>query len=99
MVAYARRLSRQRYPGFDAQTETAARICARYCVGCHVIDGDGGKDGPELSHIGSRLDSGALRRLIADPTSVKSDAEMPKFAKRLTPEELEAISSYLAARK
>ena len=99
IVAYVHRLSRQPFPAVAPQTQTAAAVFARYCVGCHVIDGDGGKDGPELSHIGSRLDSEALRRLIADPTSVKSDAEMPKFAKRLTPEELDAISSYLAARK
>ena len=60
------------------------------------IDGDGGKDGPDLSAIGSKRDQDTLRRIIADPESVNPDAEMPAFAKRLTPAELDAISRYLA---
>jgi ubiquinol-cytochrome c reductase cytochrome b subunit len=99
MVAYARRLSRQRYPGFDTQTETAARIFARYCVGCHVIDGDGGKDGPDLSHEGTKHDLATLRTWITDPEAVDPDAEMPAFGNRLMPQELDAIATYIAGRK
>jgi mono/diheme cytochrome c family protein len=64
-----------------------------------VIDGDGGSDGPELSKIGARHDQPTLRRWIADPESVNPDAEMPSFQKRLTPEELNAIATYLANRR
>ena len=71
----------------------------RFCVGCHVIDGDGGKDGPELSHVGSKRDLAYLRSVIADPESVNPDAEMPSFAKRLTAQELEAMAAFLADRK
>jgi len=99
MVAYVRQLSRAPYPGFDARTETAATVFARFCVGCHVVDGDGGTDGPDLSAIGAKRDVAFLKRLIADPESVDPDAEMPSFVRRLTPAELEAIAEYLAARK
>ena len=63
------------------------------------MDRDGGTDGPDLTRIGSKRDIAFLRRVIADPESVNPDAEMPSFAKRLTPEELEAMAQYLAARK
>lgn len=99
MVAYVRKLSRASYPGFDARTETAARVFARYCVGCHVIDGEGGTDGPDLSAIGAERDATFLKRLITDPESVNPDAEMPSFGRRLTPAALDAIAGYLAARK
>ena len=99
IVAYVRKLSRQPYPGFDTATETAATVFARYCVGCHTVDGDGGKDGPDLSHIGAKHDAGYIRHLVADPEAVNPDAEMPAFRSRLNDAQLEAIAAFLAARK
>jgi ubiquinol-cytochrome c reductase cytochrome b subunit len=99
IVAYVRKLSRHAYPGFDAQTETVGRIYARYCVGCHTIDGEGGTDGPNLSHIGAKHDADYFRKLIDDPESVNPDAEMPSFGSRLTEAELNTMATYLAGRK
>lgn len=99
ILAYVKRVARQPYPGFPPQLQTTAAVYAKYCVGCHTIDGDGGKEGPELSHVGSKRDLAVLRKLIADPESVKADAEMPSFKSRLSPEELETIAAYLASRK
>ena len=99
LVAYARQVSRSRYPGFDPPMETAGRIFARYCVGCHVIDGDGGNEGPDLSHEGTKRDLDTLRRWISDPESVDPKADMPAFGERLTPEELETIATYISRRK
>lgn len=99
MVAYLRRLSRDPYPDFPPRTETAATVFARYCIGCHTLDEDGGKDGPDLTHVGRTHDAPALRRWIADPESVDVAAEMPAFGSRLTPEQLDAIAGYLAGRK
>jgi ubiquinol-cytochrome c reductase cytochrome b subunit len=99
IVAYVHRLSRGGYPGFDDRTEAAASVFARYCIGCHVMNGEGGKDGPDLSRIGAKHDAATLRRWIADPVSVNPDAEMPSFGRRLTTAELDAVASYLAARK
>jgi ubiquinol-cytochrome c reductase cytochrome b subunit len=99
IVAYVRKVSRQPYPGFDKQHETAATVWARYCVGCHVIDGDGGKDAPELTKTGEKHTPDQLRTQITDPESVNPAADMPSFADRLSPEQLEAIVAHLAARK
>jgi ubiquinol-cytochrome c reductase cytochrome b subunit len=99
MVAYVRRVSRQPYPAVERQLETAATVWARYCVGCHVIDGDGGKDGPELTKAGEKHSPEELRVQITDPESVNPAADMPSFADRLSAEQLEAIVAYLAARK
>jgi mono/diheme cytochrome c family protein len=99
IVAYVRKLSRLPYPGFDARTETVGRIFGRYCVGCHTIDGEGGTDGPNLSHIGTKHDADYFKRLIDDPEAVNPKAEMPSFGSRLSEEELSAIADYLAGRK
>ena len=99
IVAYVRQLSRARYPGFPPEVETASAVFARYCVGCHKLDGDGGSDGPDLTRAGEKHDVDALRLWIVDPEAVNPEAEMPAFGKRLSPAELHAIADYLAARK
>jgi ubiquinol-cytochrome c reductase cytochrome b subunit len=99
MVAYARRASRQPYPGFSPQTEEAGAVFARFCVRCHKVDGDGGTDGPDLTHEGSKHDAATLRRWIIDPELVDPKAEMPSFGDRLSAAQLDAISGYLAARR
>jgi ubiquinol-cytochrome c reductase cytochrome b subunit len=103
ILAYVRRISRAPYPGFPAQTEVAAAVWARYCVGCHMIDGDGGKDGPDLSRAGIKdgkpQDVATIRTWIEDPEAINPLADMPSFGNRLTPEQLDAISTYLASRK
>ena len=99
LVAYVRRISRQPYPGFPQRTEVAASVFARFCVGCHTIDAEGGSDGPDLSKIGEKRDADYLRGLIADPEAVDPKAEMPSFETRLTAAELDAIATYLASRK
>ncbi len=99
LVAYVHRLSRQPYPGFPQSTEAAASVFARFCIGCHTIDGEGGKDSTDLSRIGEKRDAAYLQRLIADPESVNPKAEMPSFETRLSAAELEAVATYLASRK
>ena len=99
IVAFVRRAARQPYPGYPPLVETTAAVFARYCVGCHKIEGDGGTDGPDLTHEGSKHDAATLRRWIVDPEDVDPDAEMPSFGDRLTGAQLDAVSSYLAARR
>jgi mono/diheme cytochrome c family protein len=99
VVAYARRASRETYPGYPPRVETSGAIFARYCVGCHTIDGDGGTDGPDLTTIGSKHDAATLRRWIEDPELVDPDAEMPSFGDRLSAEQLDTIAGYLASRR
>ncbi len=99
IAAYVQRLSRTEYPGFDPRTESAAATFARHCIGCHVIDGDGIAEGPDLTRIGEKHDAAYLERLIADPESVNPKAEMPAFGSRLTGAELKDIAAYLASRR
>ena len=99
MVAYVRQLARSPYPGFPPQTEQTSAIIARYCIGCHKFDGDGGTDGPELTHAGRKHDADWFRRWIALPESVDPKAEMPSFGKRLTPSDIDALAQYLVARR
>jgi mono/diheme cytochrome c family protein len=44
-------------------------------------------------------DAAKLRTWIEDPEAINPDADMPSFGKRLTTEQLDAISDYLASRK
>lgn len=99
IVAYVHQLSRQPYPGFPSHVESASTVFAKYCVGCHQLDGDGGTDGPDLTHAGAKHDLTALRLWITDPEAVNPEAEMPAFGRRLSPSELDTIAAYLAARK
>jgi ubiquinol-cytochrome c reductase cytochrome b subunit len=99
VLAYVNQLSRQRYPGFSKDVEVASAVFARYCIGCHKLDGDGGADGPDLSHAGSKHDLAALRLWIVDPEAVNPEAEMPAFGDRLTAEQLDTIAAFLAARR
>lgn len=99
ILAYVQRLARDPYPGFDPRREQASAVYAKYCIGCHELDGEGGDDGPSLSRVGAKHDGATLRRWIADPEAVDPMAEMPAFGGRLTSAELDAIAGYLASRK
>ena len=99
VAAYARRAARDPYPGYPPNIELIAPVWARYCVGCHKIEGDGGTDGPDLTHEGTKHDAATLRRWIEDPEQVDPDAEMPAFGDRLSGAQLDALAQYLASRK
>jgi mono/diheme cytochrome c family protein len=65
-----------------------------------VVDGEGdGSAGGDLSHIGRKHDAAWLREWISDPATIDELAEMPAFGDRLSDEEMDAVVSYLAARK
>ena len=99
VVAYVRRASREPYPGYPPAMEASATVFARHCIGCHKIEGDGGTDGPDLTHEGTKHDAATLRRWIVDPELVDPEAEMPAFGDRLSDAQLNAISEYLASRR
>ena len=68
IVAYLRSLTggvRVEVPGDPA---AGAQVYARAdCAGCHIIDGVGGLDGPDLSTIGSRRSPQELTSDLVDP--------------------------------
>lgn len=70
----------------------------RGCGGCHTIAGvSTGTVGPELTKIGTKLEKDYLIKWIDDPPKVKPGTQMPKLG--LTPDELEAVASYLVTLK
>lgn len=86
-------------PDVPVPTREASVILARHCIGCHVIDGEGGTEGPALTRIGRKRGLDWLRRWIARPAAMRSDAEMPAFDEKLSDLELDRVARYLADRR
>jgi ubiquinol-cytochrome c reductase cytochrome b subunit len=74
-------------------------VYGRWCVRCHIIDGEGPKSGRDLTLIGEKKDAKWLQSWIADPESIDPKADMPAFEDRLSPDELKAVAEFLASRK
>ena len=49
------------------------------CLGCHELDGDGGRSAPSLTTVGSRRSVSYIRAIVADPQRVAPGAGMPKL--------------------
>jgi ubiquinol-cytochrome c reductase cytochrome b subunit len=100
VLAYLRRLrAGGMAPAVAPATAAPLLILGTRCVACHTIDGDGGTTGPDLTHIGARRDSAAIRRIVNDPNDEYGDSMMPVYGQRLSAEEIGALAAYLAARK
>jgi ubiquinol-cytochrome c reductase cytochrome b subunit len=100
VLAYMRRVRRGAdAPAVSPELRSVALVFGRFCGTCHLIDGEGGTQGPDLSHVGSMRDAKWLREWITDPTTIKLDANMPAFGDRLNEAEMTAIVAYLAERK
>lgn len=49
------------------------------CKKCHTIVGEGGSQGPDLTHVARRLRPDYLPQWIRNPRNFKPDTEMPAF--------------------
>jgi ubiquinol-cytochrome c reductase cytochrome b subunit len=95
-------------PNFDPQPLTPAIVGAtsgpifegarlfqtKSCLNCHLIDGRGGRRGPDLTHAGDRLTKDDIVIRI-----VNGGVNMPAFGKSLKPEELASLTAFLQSRK
>ncbi len=69
------------------------------CIGCHTIDGKGGKVGPDLSGIGSKgLSKEWLLTQLKDPKKHDPDTVMPSFSS-VSSEQLDSLVAYLESLK
>src|SRR5439155_22011930 len=73
-------------PKISAEDRLASDVLGTKCIACHTIDGDGGHEGPDLSHAAKKPDRTAawFKRWITDPGLVNPDADMPAFGGTLT---------------
>jgi len=72
-------------------------IFNQMCIACHSLGGEGGKVGPALDGVGSRLDKETIVKRLNDPISVKSDSKMPKLP--LSKENIVELSAFLSELK
>ncbi|HEY1601665.1 MAG TPA: cytochrome b N-terminal domain-containing protein [Pirellulales bacterium] len=72
------------------QLQGAAVLQNKTCRNCHALDGEGGKRGPDLTTVASRLTRDELIRQV-----IQGGGNMPAYGKQLAPAEVEALVSFL----
>jgi cytochrome c2 len=63
------------------------------CRSCHILGGNGGYVGPDLSNSGKRLKPGWVEAWLTDPNRWKPGTLQPNYG--LKPPETEALTAYL----
>jgi ubiquinol-cytochrome c reductase cytochrome b subunit len=66
----------------------------RGCLNCHTIADVGGRRGPDLTHVGSRLSAEELTWRI-----LNGGRNMPAYGSALTPEEVNGLVEFLQTRR
>jgi hypothetical protein len=88
------------FPAED-QSTTASGIILYHrlsCCGCHILKGQGGKEGPNLDGVASRLLRQELEVQLTTPRHRQSSSRMPSFA-FMRPNELQNIMDFLQTLK
>jgi ubiquinol-cytochrome c reductase cytochrome b subunit len=62
----------------------------KQCRNCHALDGIGGKRGPELDRVATRMTHDQLVRQV-----IQGGGNMPAYGKNLNPAEVTALVSFL----
>jgi mono/diheme cytochrome c family protein len=86
-------------PDVPEEFRRASIVFGRSCASCHMIDGEGGAVGPDLTRVGAKHDATYLREWITQPDAIDPAASMPAFGEFLKDQEMTAIVNHLAARK
>jgi mono/diheme cytochrome c family protein len=66
------------------------------CLGCHVIDGRGGRVGPPLDGLAERADAAYVARMIRDPAATVPGTLMPR--ERMSDRDAARLTTYLLTR-
>jgi ubiquinol-cytochrome c reductase cytochrome b subunit len=65
------------------------------CRNCHALDGVGGRRGPDLTTVGTRLTRNQLIDQISNGTP--GGGNMPAYGKQMTPAELDLVVDFLVS--
>ncbi|MFH1646961.1 MAG: c-type cytochrome [Chloroflexota bacterium] len=80
-------------------TAQAPVLFQQNCSSCHMISGQGGTLGPDLTTVGDRRSVNFLESFTSDPKSVFAGSTMPAFKDIITSEQIKDIAAYLANQK
>jgi ubiquinol-cytochrome c reductase cytochrome b subunit len=72
------------------ELQGAIVLQAKQCRNCHSLDGTGGKRGPDLTEVASRLTEDQLIRQV-----LQGGGNMPAYGRNLDPEEVTALVAFL----
>src|SRR5262249_40911845 len=84
------------------QLQGAAIFQNKDCRNCHALEGSGGKRGPDLTTVGTRLTRDQLIGQVSNGTpggiqqGDPGGGNMPAFGKQISPDEMTALVEFLA---
>ena len=65
------------------------------CRNCHALDGLGGRRGPDLTTVGTRLSRNQLIDQVSNGTP--GGGNMPAYGKQMSPAEMNALAAFLVS--
>ena len=74
------------------------QVFKQKCSMCHVVNGNGGKIGPELTKISARMKEKDVKLKLENPKKSNPNSIMPSF-KTLPKADMDALSGYLKTLK
>jgi ubiquinol-cytochrome c reductase cytochrome b subunit len=81
----------------SSPTELMGAVVFQYknCRNCHALDGVGGRRGPDLTTIGTRMTRNQLIDQVSNGTPGGGD--MPAYGKQMTPAEMNVVVDFLVS--
>ena len=77
------------------QLQGAVMLQNKNCRNCHALDGLGGRRGPDLTTVGTRLTRNQLIDQISNGTP--GGGNMPAYGKQIKPAEMTALVDFLVS--
>ena len=77
------------------QLQGAAVLQNKQCRNCHALEGQGGKRGPDLTEVATRLTRDQLIDQVSNGTP--GGGNMPAYGKQMKPAEMEALVAFLGS--